>query len=69
MKSHRCPICRRKLPGASVETSAYFPFCSQRCQQVDLGLWLSDHYAIPGRSIESDDLPPAGPADESPEHP
>lgn len=23
------------------------PFCSKRCQQVDLGMWLTEGYGIP----------------------
>jgi uncharacterized protein len=31
----------------------YHPFCSERCAQIDLGRWLGDSYAVPGR--EEDD--------------
>lgn len=36
------------------------PFCSDRCQQVDLGNWLSEAYGLPwedsagGESLEHD---------------
>lgn len=36
------------------------PFCSDRCQQVDLGNWLSEAYGLPwedsagGESLELD---------------
>ena len=23
------------------------PFCSRRCQQIDLGMWLTESYGIP----------------------
>jgi hypothetical protein len=36
-----CPICGKP---ASKE---YAPFCSARCQDVDLNRWLSDAYRIP----------------------
>lgn len=35
-----CPIC------GHLRTAAYRPFCSTRCQQIDLGRWLSDSYVI-----------------------
>jgi len=37
----KCPIC-----GKPVEQK-YRPFCSQRCQQVDLSRWLGERYRIP----------------------
>lgn len=36
-----CPICGK----TGVPT--YQPFCSERCQQVDLGRWLKGTYRIP----------------------
>ena len=36
-----CPICGKP------STQAYHPFCSARCQDVDLNRWLSGRYAIP----------------------
>lgn len=36
----KCPIC-----GKPVEPK-YRPFCSQRCQQIDLGRWLGETYRI-----------------------
>ena len=39
-KSGKCPIC-----GKPVEVK-YRPFCSQRCQQIDLGKWLGENYRI-----------------------
>ncbi|WP_319797649.1 DNA gyrase inhibitor YacG [Nitrobacter sp.] len=38
----RCPICGKPAISAS------FPFCSERCRDVDLNRWLSGAYAIPG---------------------
>jgi endogenous inhibitor of DNA gyrase (YacG/DUF329 family) len=43
-KTRRCPICNEVLP-ARAENAA-FPFCSARCQQVDLGRWLGEEYVI-----------------------
>lgn len=36
----KCAIC-----GKPVEPR-YRPFCSQRCQQIDLGRWLGETYRI-----------------------
>jgi hypothetical protein len=36
-----CPICRR----SAVES--YWPFCSARCKEIDLGRWLGERYRIP----------------------
>jgi endogenous inhibitor of DNA gyrase (YacG/DUF329 family) len=40
---HRCPIC--KTPSDS-ESSADFPFCSERCRERDLGNWASEKYVV-----------------------
>jgi len=38
----RCPICKEPTE------TAYRPFCSARCRDVDLSRWLRGGYAIPG---------------------
>ena len=45
----RCPIC-----GAPTDT-AYRPFCSSRCRDVDLSRWLRGGYAIPGGQAAADE--------------
>jgi endogenous inhibitor of DNA gyrase (YacG/DUF329 family) len=39
-----CPICRKAVEPRS--KNAGFPFCSQRCRQVDLGRWLDEGYRV-----------------------
>ena len=39
-----CPVCG-KGPPAETKT---LPFCSARCQWVDLGRWLDGDYVVPG---------------------
>jgi endogenous inhibitor of DNA gyrase (YacG/DUF329 family) len=40
-----CRLCRREIaPGAP-----FFPFCSERCRNLDLGHWLFERYRIGGR--------------------
>ena len=36
-----CPIC-----GRPTET-AFRPFCSKRCADVDLGRWFNESYVVP----------------------
>jgi len=47
-----CPICGKP------STQAFHPFCSARCQDIDLNRWLSGGYVIPGEAVEEDDHPP-----------
>jgi endogenous inhibitor of DNA gyrase (YacG/DUF329 family) len=58
----RCAHCDKP-----VETR-FAPFCSARCQQIDLGRWLKGSYVIPGRPDEDrtgpDSIRPASGDDE-----
>lgn len=53
-KAVPCPICSR--PSAR----EHYPFCSNRCRDVDLNRWLSGSYAISvadgEEKAEDDDL-------------
>jgi len=40
-----CPICRKKVQKGQ---GPHYPFCSERCQLVDLGRWLKEGYRIEG---------------------
>ncbi len=40
-----CPICKAALPENG--SGRHRPFCSSRCQLVDLGNWLGERYAVP----------------------
>jgi hypothetical protein len=47
------------------------PFCSERCQLIDLGAWMTEKHAIPGEEITPDGT--GGPrddhgADDTPRH-
>jgi uncharacterized protein len=50
-----CPICGRR------SSEANRPFCTPRCQEVDLGRWLGGVYRIPGPAAELDEDPPPSP--------
>lgn len=57
-----CPICSTAVleaaeNGAAASSHRYRPFCSARCQRIDLGNWLGEAYAVPG------DPPAEGPED------
>lgn len=46
-----CPICRKRVhPG-----SKYYPFCSERCQIIDLGNWASEKYVAHSPVTEADE--------------
>ncbi len=43
-RSTKCPTCR----GVALrENNKVFPFCSERCQLLDLGRWLDEEYRVP----------------------
>jgi endogenous inhibitor of DNA gyrase (YacG/DUF329 family) len=41
-----CPICAKPIAPESAEKSATFPFCSERCRQIDLLRWSKGEYRI-----------------------
>ncbi len=51
-RASTCPICGRR------SAEAFRPFCTARCQEVDLGRWLTGVYRIPGPPAELDEDPP-----------
>ncbi len=47
-----CPGCGKAVIWN--ETSPYRPFCSKRCQLIDLGEWAAEEKRIPSSSDFSD---------------
>ncbi|MBS0153614.1 MAG: DNA gyrase inhibitor YacG [Nitrospira sp.] len=47
----RCPICRRPT---TWKGNSWRPFCSERCQMIDLGTWATEHYRISGPSLTTE---------------
>ncbi len=45
-----CVVCGRP------QDPAWRPFCSRRCQLVDLGRWLQGQYRLPGEELFSPDV-------------
>jgi uncharacterized protein len=41
-----CPICSKSLIPDAAADSKFFPFCSQRCKNVDFSRWSDGKYAI-----------------------
>jgi endogenous inhibitor of DNA gyrase (YacG/DUF329 family) len=41
-----CPICSKPIAAEIDAKSATFPFCSERCRQVDLLRWSKGAYRI-----------------------
>ena len=41
MPTSDCPICKKST------TKEFSPFCSERCQMVDLNKWLTESYTVP----------------------
>jgi endogenous inhibitor of DNA gyrase (YacG/DUF329 family) len=39
-----CPICGKDARARA--ENRVFPFCSDRCRQVDLGKWLNEEYRV-----------------------
>jgi endogenous inhibitor of DNA gyrase (YacG/DUF329 family) len=60
MPRAHCPICRQRLTVAT-----WRPFCSERCQRIDLGRWLDGRYRIEGPPAE----PPTEPRSDLLEEP
>jgi hypothetical protein len=41
--SMQCPICHQKTVW---KNNRWRPFCSERCQLLDLGAWVTERYRI-----------------------
>ena len=44
-KEIKCPRCGTKTVYSSSNT--HRPFCSERCQLIDLGAWATEKYRVP----------------------
>ena len=48
-----CPICHKsikKQPQEHGKKTHFYPFCSERCKLIDLGLWLDADYIITSKN-------------------
>ena len=53
MPEVRCPNCGEVFDYAG---SPSRPFCSVRCQQIDLGRWLDEKYGVPYEGTDDEEL-------------
>jgi len=63
-----CPICGAEVRPRGANKS--FPFCTSRCQSIDLGKWLDEDYRVPsdpvdGENVDAEVAEPAEPAEGS----
>jgi endogenous inhibitor of DNA gyrase (YacG/DUF329 family) len=47
----RCPTCHAET---AWDNNPHRPFCSDRCQLIDLGAWAEEKYRIVGQKPDSD---------------
>jgi len=64
----KCPTCRK---AGDWFAGKHGPFCSHRCQLIDLGKWFAEEHAVssplrpePGEELHA---PPAGPSPAAPD--
>lgn len=51
----KCPTCKSELVWN--DKALYRPFCSKRCQLLDLGAWANEEHAIQSDEHLQDKLP------------
>ena len=51
----RCPICKKTSDASPA--NRYRPFCSERCQMIDLGTWAGEQYSVAGGPIDDHEHP------------
>ena len=44
----KCPTCGKP---SEWKDNPFRPFCSERCQLVDLGKWVEGEYRVPGEPL------------------
>lgn len=49
----KCPVCGKDVEWK--EASAYRPFCSERCKQIDLGAWADEQYKVSAAEEDEND--------------
>lgn len=60
MKRPTCPTCEKPVDMAGNPNR---PFCSERCQLIDLGRWLDESYSMPIEGEEDRDVDLSEPLD------
>ncbi|MBI44323.1 DNA gyrase inhibitor YacG [Marinobacter lutaoensis] len=47
----QCPTCKQAVKWS--EENRYRPFCSERCQLIDLGAWANEEYRVPSEEEDA----------------
>jgi endogenous inhibitor of DNA gyrase (YacG/DUF329 family) len=50
-----CPTCKKSQRWT--ECGEHKPFCSKRCQLIDLGEWVNESHSIAGESVSLPENP------------
>lgn len=50
-----CPICKK--PADMSRDNRFRPFCSERCQMIDLGTWAGGDYKVKGTARPDNEHP------------
>ena len=50
----KCPTCGKSIDW---KDNPFRPFCSERCQLVDLGKWVEGEYRVPGEVLPNEQAP------------
>lgn len=53
-----CPTCKKSIPWSN--ESPFRPFCSKKCQLIDLGEWADEQKSIPcgsNKDAETNTMP------------
>lgn len=48
----KCPTCEKEF---NYYSSEHRPFCTERCQMIDMGHWFNESYALPTKEVLSDE--------------
>jgi endogenous inhibitor of DNA gyrase (YacG/DUF329 family) len=51
----KCPRCNKAFTFVSLDQHKPFPFCCQRCKDIDLGKWVLGQYVISEKDIGSEE--------------
>ena len=54
-KKSKCPQCGREFSLVAGDGPTWLPFCSERCQWIDLGKWFNGEYRISTDLLSGDE--------------
>ena len=58
----KCPTCGKPIEW---KENPFRPFCSERCQLIDLDRWVEGDYRVPGDPLPDEQRPKGSEYDES----